>query len=261
MFFGTWEEKELPLAEANKLFLTKQGKIVKALDNGNYLVKVKVSREELKRRNEEAEAKRKLADIREEANPISTPREAPISGAEKATDAGVKSLEEFPIGEKIGWEVTRLVEGQTKRITIVRGGVAIKADRYGRPPKFMFVKVKRGGRTNLYFIDPQRIIKVTTLQGRRKKQKVVSYKVVFHEFICEPMKIDGMIEWSDELEMILADSGLDQYVQIASSDLGFELTPTIKRVMIIIAILGFMTGLALNGSMHFIPTTLIHWVP
>jgi hypothetical protein len=204
------------------------------------------------------DSEKKLADVRKEAVPVPTPSVVPIAGA---VDANVKSLEEFSIGEKIGWEVTRLVEGQTKRITIIRGMVAIKAGRTGRPPKFMFVKVKRAGRTNLYFVDPQRIIKVTTMQGLRAKSEVTSYKVVFHEFICEPMKSDGTIEYSDELEMILADSGLDQYVQIASSDLGFQLTPTLRNVLIIIGVLGLFTGLAVNGAYHIVPSTVIHWVP
>jgi hypothetical protein len=208
-------------------------------------------------KNQAAVAK-KLDEVQEQAtNPPSVPPVVPIAGGQTAN---VQSLEEFPIGTKIGWEVTRLVEGLTKRITIVKGEVAIKAGRTGGPPKFMFVKVARAGRTNYYFIDPQRIIKVVTTQGR-KKQEVTSYKIVFHEFIAEAMKLDGTIEWSEELEMILADSGMDQYVEIASSDLGFKMTPTLRNALILIGFLGVFIGLALNGSQHFIPTTLIHWVP
>jgi hypothetical protein len=218
--------------------------------------KAKRLKDELKEAERQAKEKKKLDDLARQARErVPAPPAVPIPGAQPAN---VQSLEEFPIGQKIGWEVTRLVEGQTKRITIVRGQVAIKADRFGRPPKAMFVKVSRAGRNSLYFIDPQRLIRVKTLQ---RGKEVESYKVVFHEFICEPMKADGTIEWSDELEMILADSGLDQYVQIAASDLGFQLTPTIRNVMIIVAFLGLLMGLALNGAFHLTPTTIVHWVP
>lgn len=221
----------------------------------------KMVKEDARARKEREKAEKALSEVRKEAAPVPAPPKVPIPDAASAKPTNIKSLEEFPIGQTIGWEVTRIVDGDTKRITEVRGVVAIKADRFGRPPKAMFVKVARGGRTNYYFVDPRRLIRVVTMAGRWNKREVVSYKVVFHEFIAEAMKIDGTIEWSDELEMIVADSGLEQYVQIASSNLGFQLTPTIRNLLIIVGLLGLFLGVSVNGAYHIVPTVQIHWVP
>ena len=80
------------------------------------------------------EAKKKLSDVKNVVQPTVT-ESAPISVAPEAkTEQGkIKSLEEFPIGQKLGIEMTRVVEGTHKRIVIAKGKVAIKVK--GRVPK------------------------------------------------------------------------------------------------------------------------------
>lgn len=202
------------------------------------------------------DAKAKLAAIKKTAKPIPPPPIIPPLQNPNATETQgeINSLAEFPIGQKIGIEMTRIKEGTTSRIVVSKGSIKIKGK---DPRKLLFFFVGKSG----YYVNPKKIIKVTSTTGLIRKVEKVSYKLVLDVLYGEALNQDGSIEWDDELEMILADSGLDQYVTIAAYEGGFLLTPTIKRVMVILGVLGFLMGLAINGSEHLIPTTIIHWLP
>lgn len=204
-------------------------------------------------------AKKELETVKEQTQPLPAPPAIPLvpSVGTTQTQGDIQSLQEFPIGQKLDIEITRLAEGTLKRITIAKGKVPIRS-RGGRPikmAKLLFFVWQRGAQ---YYVNPKKIIKVTTtIKGVAK----VSYKLVYDALYAEPLNQDGTIDWDDELELILADSGEDQYVTIAAFEGGFQFTPTLVRAIIIIALLGGFLGLALNGTNHFIPTTEIHWVP
>lgn len=208
------------------------------------------------------EAERKLQEVRKQVDPA--PAAPPMVAVPLAQgqQGVIQSLEEFPLGQKLNYELTRIKEGTHKRILIVKGQVAIKPDRFGRLPTLLFfVWNKRA-----YFVNPKKIIKVTATGGRkfgRNKESTEQtiYKLVYDVLYSEPLNQDGTITWDEELEMVLADSGMDQYVVIASSQGGFVLSPTLVRVLIIIGFIGLLMGLALNGSAHIVPITQIHWLP
>lgn len=212
----------------------------------------------VRRAKAKSDAEKALQGVRQEAEGLPLPPAvaAPTTAGTKEEQGVIKSLEEFPIGEKLGWELTRIVvDDPPRRVTIMRGAVAIKADRLGRPPKLLFIRARVDMRNMLYYIDPKRIIKVTTDKGG------VSYKLVFDILFSEALKQDGSLEWDEDLEMILADAALDQYVLIAEALPGFHFTPTLRNAMILVGVLGLFMGISLNGTFHFVPTTLIHWVP
>ena len=181
----------------------------------------------------------------------------PVVPGATQTQGEVASLEEFPVDAKLGWELTRIAVGNPpKRITIYKGTVAVKSSgTLNRPPKILFIHTEIDRRHMLYYIDPKHIIKVVS------EKATVSYKIVFDILHSEALAQDGSLNWDDDLEMILADSSLDQYVTIAEAAPGFQLSGTLKRVMLVIALLGVLMGISLNGSLHIVPTTIIHWVP
>lgn len=197
-------------------------------------------------------AKKKLDEVKQVAVPVPSPppTELPKQPEETIEPAG---LTEFPIAQKVGYEITRIADGTTKRIIIKKGVIAIKADRSGRIPNLLFFEW--GQKKDLKWVNAEKILKVTDA----KKQ--VSYKLVYDLLFAEPLEPNGTIEYDEDLEMVLKDSGMDQYITIAAYEGGFELTPTLKRVLIILAALGFFAGLAINGADHVVPTTIIHWVP
>lgn len=177
--------------------------------------------------------------------------------------ANIHTLEEFKElgGDKIPVELTRIVstDGAHKRITVMKGQVSVVVGGFsqsqGDISQVLFFVVKK----TAYFVDPRRIMKVT--QTDKKGSQVTLYKLVFDILYSEPLKADGSVEWSNDLEMLLADSGLDQYVSIAAFEGGFHFTPTIKKAMLIVGLLGIFFGIAINGAVHVIPATFIHWVP
>jgi hypothetical protein len=204
------------------------------------------------------EAREELEAVKAETVPVSMVSAVAVPKADGSTveNAGLHTLEEFNElkGTKIPVELTRIVEGTHKRITVMRGNVSIVVGRTGDVAKILFFTLKK----EIYFVDPRRIIKVTsTVKGK----VVVTYKLVFDLFFCEALNADGTVEWSDDLEMVLADSTLDQYVTIASFEGGFQFTPTLYRVMLFVAIMGLFLGIGINGSDHVIPITVVHWVP
>ena len=204
------------------------------------------------------EGKKRLAKIQKAAKPVAPPPAVPIPAPAKGTvetQGEVTSLAEFVIGAKIGIELTRIKQGTALRIIVSKGMVQIKAGKIGVDPrKFLFFIVGHSA----YYVNPKKIITVTTTKG---KKTMTSYKLVYDVLYGEALDQDGRITWDDELELLLADSGLDQYVTIAAFEGGFQLTPTIKKVMMILGALGFFLGLAMNGAAHIVPTTIVHWIP
>jgi hypothetical protein len=203
-------------------------------------------------------APKTLADVKKEIRAPPTPPAVPIEG----TPAGFKTLEEFAMtGKKLQIEWTRIKEGTLKRMTVRKGAVAFKANWRGALPRILLFPQRIGEHRGDYYIKPQKIIQVTATKGVLKKTEETVYKLVYDVLFAEPLNQDGSITYDDDLEMVLADSGLDQYVEIAASGLGFQLTPTLRNVMIIIAFLGVLLGLALNGQYHFVPTVIVRWIP
>ena len=100
-----------------------------------------------------------------------------------------------------------------------------------------------------------------TIPGKKGKPETTEYKLVYDVLLGEALNQDGTVTWSDDLELILADSGLDQYVTVAAFEGGFQFTSTLRNIMIIVAILGLFFGIAIDGVEHFVPQTIIHWVP
>lgn len=211
-----------------------------------------------RRQKAEADARDHLKDLSTVAKGDPLPVIAPLPATPGATQAQgeVTSLEEFPVDSKLGWELTRIAVGSpAKRITIYKGTVAVKSSgALNQPPKILFIHTVIDKRHMLYYIDPKHIIKVVS-------EKAVSYKIVFDILHSEALAQDGSLNWDDDLEMILADSTLDQYVVIAEAAPGFQFTKTLKWTMAMVGFMGLFLGLALNGTFHFVPTTIIHWVP
>ncbi len=256
--FDTYEEKTLTLAEAQPI-LAKNPKALVKIDGDKYVVKVKVSKEELKRRKDEKKKQEdmdKLAKIAAQAKPKDAPPAVPIEGAQPAN---IQTLEEYTKitgRNKLPVELTRIAPNN-KRITVMRGAVDLRVNRGADIAKILFLFTKKTG----YYIDPKGILEVDVKKGRRNREGK-AYKLVFDTLYAEHLKADGTMDYSDDLEMILADTGgLDQPVMIAAWEGRFEFTPTIRNAMIVIGFLGLLFGLALNGVAHFTPITQIHWVP
>lgn len=200
----------------------------------------------------------KLRELKEGSRGIPAPPTVQPPGL-VPLPSDINTLEEYRElhGDKIPYELTRLVAetaGKLHRITVMRGEVKITVGRTGEVAQILFIKAKK----NLYYVNPRKLIKVTVMKG---KKSIVMHKLEYDILYAEGMDATGRIEWDDGLEMILADAALDQYVTIASSDLGFRFTPTFKRVLMFVGGLGFFIGLALNGSLHIVPITQIHWIP
>lgn len=225
--------------------------------------KVKQTKEEIQEqrlRKTIKDTRAKLAQMKKVVKPVEVPPPVPPPSKPGAmeTQGTINSLAEFPIGSKIGIEMTRIKDdesGRQQRVVVSKGMVKIKTGGFSKDPrKLLFFVLPQGA----YYINPKKIIKVT---GTKKGKEIISYKLAYDVLYGEALNQDGSIDWDEELEMILADSGMDQYVTIAAFEGGFQLTPTIKKVMLIIGFLGFLGGLAVNGSAHVVPTVIIHWIP
>jgi hypothetical protein len=206
---------------------------------------------------EKKDAIDRLREIRKGAS--GDPSPPAVASSPNASESDIASWEEYKEinGSTIPVELSRLAkqrEGKWQRIVVMRTQAKITVGRTDDVTKILFVSFKK----NLYYCNPRRIIKVT-IQKRNKT--VVIHKLEFDILYAEAMDAQGNIKWDDDLEMVLADSTLDQYVTIASSEAGFHFTPTLKRALEIVAFLGFLLGLAINGAAHIVPTTLIHWLP
>jgi len=218
--------------------------------------------EEKHQEKQSKEVKGALAKLRElKQGAQGNPSPPAVPPASNASNADFTSLEEYKEihGDKIPFELSRLVlqvGDKYQSIVVMRGQVKITVGRTGDVAQILFVKVKK----SLYYVNPRRIIRVEITKGR-KHETVVIHKLEFDILYAEAMDAEGRIQWDDDLEMILADSALDQYVIIASAEQGFQLTPTIKRAMLIVGFLGFLIGLAINGAYHLVPQTVVHWIP
>lgn len=216
------------------------------------------SRVSIKQQKQVAKAKKAHKEIKDKTKAIPVPPSVPLVPAPNTTQSqgDIQSLDELPANTKLDIEITRLVGTGLERLVSAKGKISLKST--GRPkklPKILFFLWQRGAQ---YYIDPTKIIKVIkTVKGK----ETVSYKLVYDIIFGEALNLDGSITWNDDLELILADSGLDQYVTIAAFEGGFQFTPTLIRALIIISLMGVFLGLALNATNHFIPTTQIHWVP
>ncbi len=247
--FDTYEEKALPLAEAQPI-LAKNPKSLVRIEGDKYVVKVKVPKEDVKRRKELA----RLAEIAKKAKPIDAPPGPPIPGAEPANFKTLEEYTEITGRNKLPVELTRLAP-DNKRITVLKGAVDLRVGRGADIAKILFLFTKKTG----YYIDPKGILKVPIKKGKKES---FAYKLVFDTLYGEHLSADGTMEWNDDLEMILADTGgLDQPVMIAAWEGRFEFTTTIRNVMIVVGFLGLLFGLTLNGTVHLTPITQIHWVP
>ncbi|MDE1854546.1 MAG: hypothetical protein KGI38_12490, partial [Thaumarchaeota archaeon] len=130
-------------------------------------------------------------------------------------------------------------------------------DRWGRlKDKFLFQWDKGG-----YFVRLDKLIEVEIKKGFRGKSTDKVRKLVYDMLYSEPLEQNGTVKWDDQLEEILTDAGAGQYIDAASAEGGFQLTPALIRALIVIGLLGSFLGLAINGAFHVTPTTIIHWVP
>jgi hypothetical protein len=190
-------------------------------------------------------AKAELKKIEEQARVpegVAPPQEvAPSTG-----------LEQFPISKKIPIEMTRVKEGTNKRVTTRKGTVTL-TPRFGNKDIFYFDFGKMR-----YFVDPSKTIPVVETKGRKT---ITTEKLVYDVFNSEPLNKDGTISFSWELERLMRDSALDQYLTVATFEGGFQMTPQLRNAVLVIAILGVLIGLALNGSLGLTPKTVIHWLP
>ena len=177
---------------------------------------------------------------------VSTPATAPHLPA-------TSILTEYSVPRTINIELTRIKNG-SERATTKKGRVTL-IPRFGSKDIFFFFIGKMG-----YFIDPSKIIKVE-VKARRGKVTVVE-KLVYDQLAGgEPLNADGTLDWSWDIEHLLRDSALDQYITVATFESSFQFTPTLIKTLIVVGVLGSFVGLALNGTMHLVPTTLIHWIP
>ena len=203
-----------------------------------------------KEKAEEAKRLKKMEDLKKEVTdkpppPTPTPVLAALPTA----------LEEESIGEFVNFEIGKEKKG--KRVTVVRGRLRVRPDRFGRlRDKFLFQWDK-----GAYYVDLNKLIEVEVKKGFRGKAIEIVRRLVYDIVSSEPMNQDGTVEWDDNLESILTDAGAGQYIDAASAEGGFALTPALIRALIVIGLLGTFLGLALNGTAHFTPTTIVHWIP
>jgi hypothetical protein len=211
-------------------------------------------KQEKERAKAEAEAAKQklkeekaLADIKKNADapPANPPPES----------TPVSALEEEIIGEFLPIEIGKEKKG--KRVTVFSGRIRVRPDRFGRlRDKFLF-QWDRGG----YFVSLNKVIEVEVKAGRFRTHIEKVRKLVYDVIYAEPLKADGTVEWSTELEEILTDEGAGQYITAATTEGGFQLTPALVRAVVVIGVLCGFLGLAINGSLHVVPTTIIRWVP
>lgn len=205
--------------------------------------KVKKAQAELKRIKEMAKVP---DDVKKPDAILANPPAQP----EKA----LATLEQFPVPRTIQIELTRIKDGTLKRATTKTGKVTI-IPRSGKSIFFFFV-----GEMG-YFVDPAKIITVQTATGRRKKTITTTQKLVYDVFHAEPLDASGNLAWSWDVEHLLRDSAMAQYIAVATFEGGFQLTPALMRIMVVVGLFGAFIGLAVNGSAHLVPTTIINWVP
>lgn len=191
------------------------------------------------------QAKKKLKEVQEAATP---PKDIPPE-----TQVPKPPISEFVIPKQIPIELTRL-KSDGSRAVIRKGRVTLIQRFAGGKDVFFFYVGKMG-----YYIDPAKIIKVET-KGRRGKIKVLE-KLVYDVLHSEPLNQEGKLDWSWDVEHLLRDSGMDQYITVATFESGFQLTSNLLKAMLISGVLGTFLGLAINGSAHIIPITQIHWIP
>lgn len=199
-------------------------------------------------------ALKKLDDIKKGSGPIPGPAPIPVQAKKgtKEEQGAITSLQELPIDAKLEVWFTRAIESTNKRIVVAKGRIQMKAGRFSKDlRKLLFVVLPQG----TYYVNPKLITKITDESGK------ISFRLIYDVLYSELLEQDGTVQYDEELEQILTDSAMDQYVTIAAFQGGFTLTPTLKRIMLIIGGLGFFIGLALNGSNHIIPVTIIHWLP
>lgn len=169
------------------------------------------------------------------------------------------ALQQYDVPASIQIELTRLKEepNGNKRATTKRGRVTLIPRFQGNKDLFFFWIGKRG-----YFIDPSKIIDVYTTKGfRNKKQIVTDKKLVYDVFNTEPLDSTGKLEWSWDVESLLRDSVMDQYITVATFEGGFQLTTTLMRAILVVGVLGAFLGLAINGTYGLTPKEIIHFVP
>jgi hypothetical protein len=186
----------------------------------------------------------KLQEVRTSLAPQPGPSaQLPLGGK----DPDISSLEQLPMGSKIQVELTKIKGG--KRISIVRGKMSIRPTGFNKQI-FFFV-----WNTMAYYIRPDKILKF----GYKKGKPVL--KLVYDILLSEALNSDGSVTWDDELEGMLVDSGMDQLITATTFEQGFQITPQLIKAVIVVGVLGGFVGLALNGTLHFTPSTVIHWLP
>ena len=205
-------------------------------------------RQQEKEKAEAAKNLKKIEDLKKDVSEKPPQNLVPVV-------APVSALEEESIGEFVNFEIGKEKKG--KRVTVVRGRIKVRPDRFGRlRDKFLFQWDKGG-----YFVRLDKLIEVEIKTGLRKKGTQKVRKLVYDMLFSEPLEQDGSVRWDDQLEEILTDAGAGQYIDAASQEGGFQLTPALIRALIVVGLLGSLLGLALNGTAHITPTTIIHWVP
>lgn len=204
--------------------------------------------------------------IRAAVEPIvlSGPVVPPPKTKNSVEEKPLKSMAEFPIDAKLQVEFSRITkkEGNVhKRIVQSRGVARIKLGGFGGGDltKLLFIVTPKAA----YYVNPTKIIRVTLISKKLIGKAVTStiYKLVFDPLYSEALNQDGSITYDDELESILANSAMDQYITVAAFEGTFQLTPTLKKVLMIVGGLALLWGLALNGALHIVPTTIVHWIP
>lgn len=193
-------------------------------------------------------ALKELKEIRDAAKPpddVKIPELNPVAPS--------TAMEQFPTPKTIQIELTRIKEGTNKRATTRKGKVNL-VPRFGGGKDMFFFYVGKYG----YFIDPSKIIRVTTIV---KGKTVIAEKLVYDVFNMEPLNEDGTLTFSWPLELLHRDSVLDQYITVATFEGGFQMTAGLAKAIIVVGLLGTLIGLSVNGTVGLTPHTIIHWVP
>jgi hypothetical protein len=213
-------------------------------------LKSKAERQEAdaKKRKDALERLKELSDTPPSPyNPPVVPVGAPL------VDMGLPS--------RIAIEIVDIKEG--KKVTLALGAVSPKASPLNAGKDIFFFYWKRFA----YYLDFSKVVDVTEKESKiasfagGKNKPAIKKKLVFHVLYSEPLNQDGSISWSYELESILTDSAMDQYIVACTFEGTFTLT---KQVVILMCVVGgmlFIMGIGLDGVAHIVPTTEIHWGP
>ena len=161
------------------------------------------------------------------------------------------ALTEIASEKVIPIELTK-VKGNGRAV-VVRGKARVKPNLLGQFTMHFFRY-----KDMAYLIKLSKIIEVEERAwGKVRKVEKLVYDILY----SEPLNQDGTITWDWDLEQVITDSGMDQYVQAATFEQGVRLDAGLVKILAVVGFFGILFGMGINGAAHLVPITVVHWLP